>query len=159
MATRTLLAASHASLTPPPPVSTTPEPQGTEEVLDGGVAGFQPTRLRGRPDARDHATGSDEWTPAETAISTIPVGGRVHNITVSPDGEHVYVARSHSVIGINGRQHTAGSIPVTGPAKSLVMDAGGQQLFVMGYDGSVLVIDTREHVAQTLRDECAWNVV
>src|SRR3984885_14645217 len=115
MATRTLLAASHASLTPPPPVSTTPEPQGTEEVLDGGVAGFQPTRLRGRPDARDHATGSDEWTPAETAIATIPVGGRVHDITVSPDGEHVYVARCDAVMVINGRQHIVARIPVAGP--------------------------------------------
>ena len=158
MATRTVLAGSHASLTPPPPVSTAVAPQGSEEVLDG-VAGFQPTRLRRRPDARDHATGSEEWVPAETAISTIPVGGRVHDITVSPDGEHVYVARSDSVIVINGRQHIVARIPVTGPAKNLVMDAGGQQLFVMGYDGSVLVIDTREHVAQTLRDECAWDVV
>jgi hypothetical protein len=51
---------------------------------------------------RDRATGSgpdsDEWMPAETAVATIPVGGRVHDITVSPDGEHVYVARSDSVM-------------------------------------------------------------
>jgi YVTN family beta-propeller protein len=124
-----------------------------------GVAGFQPTRLRGRPDARDHATGSDEWTPAETAIATIPVGGRVHDITVSPDGEHVYVARSDSVMVINGRQHIVGRIPVTGPVKSLVMDADGRQLFVIDYDGSVLVIDTRDHIAQTLWDGCASDVV
>jgi YVTN family beta-propeller protein len=158
MATPTLLAASHASLTPPPPVATTLEPQGSEEVLYG-VVGFQPSRLRRSPDARDHATRSEEWVPAETAISTIPVGGRVHDITVSPDGEHVYVARSDSVIVINGRQHIVARIPVTGPAKSLVMDAGGKQLFVIGYDGSVLVIDTREHIAQTLQDECASDVV
>ena len=68
---------------------------------------------------------SDEWKPAETAIATIPLGGRVHDIVVSPDGDHVYVARCDAVMVINGRQHIVARIPVAGPVKSLVMDAGG----------------------------------
>jgi len=99
------------------------------------------------------------WMPAETAIARIPVGGRVHDIAVSPDGEHVYVARCDAVMVINGRQHIVARIPVAGPVKSLVMDAGGQRLFVIGYDGSVLVIDTRERIAQMLWDGCASDVV
>jgi YVTN family beta-propeller protein len=99
------------------------------------------------------------WMPAETAIATIPVGGRVHDIAVSPDGEHVYVARCDAVMVINGRQHIVARIPVAGAVKSLVMDAGSQQLFVIGYDGSVLVIDTREHVAQTVWDGRGSGVV
>jgi YVTN family beta-propeller protein len=132
-------------------VASTLEREVSEEVLDG-VA-----------DDRDHVTesghDSDEWKPAETAIATIPVGGRVHDIAVSPDGEHVYVARCDAVMVINGRQHIVARIPVTGPVKSLVMDAAGRQLFVINYDGSVLAIDTREHVAQTLRDGGGSGVV
>src|ERR1700752_3492512 len=98
MATRTLLAASHASRTPPPPVASTLEPDVSEEVLDG--VGDDP----------DHVTesghDSDEWKPAETAIATIAVGGRVHDIVVSPDGDYLYVARSDSVVVIKRWQHT-----------------------------------------------------
>jgi YVTN family beta-propeller protein len=158
MATRTLLAASDASLTPPSPVALTLEPEVSEEVLDG-VDGLQPWRFRRGPDVRDHTTGSDEWRPAETAIATVPVGDRVHDMIMSPDGEHVYVARSDSVVVINARHHIVGRIPVGGPAKSLVMDADGKQLFVIDYDGSVVVIDTRDHIAQTLWDGCASDVV
>jgi YVTN family beta-propeller protein len=149
MTIRTLFAASRESLTPPPPVAST---------LDG-VAGFQPCHhCRGR-DTRDHATGSQEWMPGETAIAMIPAGGCVHDITLSPDSEHLYVARSDSVMVINCRQHIVARIPITRPAKSLVMDADGNQLFVIGYDGSVLVINTGDHISQTFWDGCASDVV
>jgi YVTN family beta-propeller protein len=131
---------------PPPRVASTPEPQVTEKV-----------------DGLDRATGcrlsSDDWTLAETAIATIPVGGRVHDITVSPDGEHVYVARSDSVVVINTRHHIVGRIPVGRPAKSLVMDADGKQLFVVDYGASVLVVDTRLYTVQTEWGGCASAVV
>ena len=61
------------------------------------------------------------WMPAETTVATIPVGGRVHDIAVSPDGEHVYVARCDAVMVVNGRQHIVARIPVAGPVKNLVM--------------------------------------
>jgi YVTN family beta-propeller protein len=135
-----------------PLVASTLEPQVSEEVLDSGVG-----------DDRDRAIGSgpdsDGWTPAETAIATIPVDGPVHDMIVSPDGEHVYVARSDSVMVIDAPHHIVGRIPVGGPAKSLVMDADGKQLFVVDYDGSVLVIDTRDYTAQTPWDGCASDVV
>jgi YVTN family beta-propeller protein len=115
--------------------------------------------LDGVGDDRDQVTGSEECMPAATAIATITIGGRVHDITVSPDGEHLYAARSDSVMVINGRQHIVARIPVTGPVKSLVMAASGRQLFVVDYDGSVLAIDTRDHIAQTLWDGCASDVV
>jgi YVTN family beta-propeller protein len=101
----------------------------------------------------------DDWTPAETAIATIPVDGRVQDIAVSPDGEHVYVARSDSVVVINARHHIVARIAVSGPAKSLVMDADGKQLFVVDYDGSVLVVDTSDHTVQTLWDGGVSDVV
>lgn len=92
MTNRTTLTASRASrvrrgrvpLVPPPRVASTQEPQLSEEV-----------------NGPDRAIGSgpncDEWTPAETAIATIRVDGRIHDVTVSPNGEHVYVALSDSV--------------------------------------------------------------
>lgn len=151
MATRTLLATSRMSLTPPPRVGSTPEPLSSEEVWDG-VGDDREIVTESGPD-------SDEWKPAETAVATIAVGGRVHDIVVSPDGAYLYVARSDSVVVINGRQHIVASIPVTGPAKNLVMGADGKQLFVINYDGSVVVIDTLNHIAQTHWDGCASDVV
>src|ERR1700744_343913 len=146
MATRTLLAASHASPTPPPsPVASTQEPEVREEVLDGVG------------DDRDHVTESGH--NSDESIATIAVGGRVHDIVVSPDGEYLYIARSDSVVAVNGRQHIVARIPVTGPAKNLVMGADGRQLFVINYDGSVVVIDTVDHIAQTLWDGSASDVV
>jgi YVTN family beta-propeller protein len=154
MADRTTLTAwcasrvrrERAPLVPPPRIASTQEPRVSEEV-----------------DGRDGATGSgpdsDEWAPAETAVATVPVGGRVHDIAVSPDGGYVYVARSDSVVVINGRHHIVARIPVSGPAESLVMDADGKQLFVVAYDGSVLVVDTRDYTAQTLWGGGASDVV
>jgi len=127
------------------------------------IASRQGPQVSEKVDGPDRATGSgpnsDEWTPAETAVATIQVDGRVYDITVRPDGEHVYVARSDSVIVINGRHHIVGRIPVSGPAKRLMMDADGKQLFVVNYDGSVLVVDTRDYTAQTLLGGCASDVV
>jgi YVTN family beta-propeller protein len=154
MADRTTLTAwcasrvrrGRAPLVPPPRVASTQEPRVGQEV--GGP---------------DRATGSepdpDEWTPTEAAIATVPVDGRVHDIAVRPDGEYVYVARSDSVVVINGRHHIVARIPVSGSVKSLVMDADGTQLFVVGYDGSVLVVDTRDYTAQTLWGGGASDVV
>jgi YVTN family beta-propeller protein len=154
MADRTTLTAwcasrvrrGRAPLVPPPRIASTQEPRVSEEV-DGpyGATGSEPD--------------PDEWTPTETAVATVSVGGRVHDIAVSPDGEYVYAARSDSVVVINGRHHIVARIPVSGPAKSLVMDADGKQLFVVAYDGSVLVVDTRDYTARTLWGGGASDVV
>jgi YVTN family beta-propeller protein len=112
-----------------------------------------------RDSATDRSPTSDEWTPAETAIASISIDGRVHDITVSPDGERVYVAQSDSVLVINGRHHIVGRIPGTGPAKSLVLDACGKHLLVVRYDGSVSVVDTRDYTVQTPWGGCASDIV
>ena len=154
MTTRIPLTASRASrvrrgraaLVPPPRAASPPEP-----------------RVSGKGDGADRATGSgpgsDDWTPAETAIATISVDGRAHDITVRPDGEHFYVALSDSVMVVNSRHHIVARIPVSGTAKRLLMDAHGKQLFVVDYDGSVLVVDTRDYTAQTLSGACVSDVV
>jgi YVTN family beta-propeller protein len=120
-----------APLAPPAPFVSTLESRVGEEVFDGGSG----------PD-------SDAWTPVETAVARIPVDGPVHDIAVSPDGEHVYVAHSDSVVVINGQHRIVGKIPLSGAAKSLVTDVGGNQLFVVDYDGSVLALDARDYTAQ-----------
>jgi YVTN family beta-propeller protein len=154
MADRTTLTAwcasrvrrGRAPLVPPPRIASTQEPRVSEEVAGpDGATGSEPD--------------PDEWTPTETAVATVQVGGRVHDIAVSPDGDYVYVARSDSVVVINGRHHIVARIPVSGPAKSLVTDADGKQLFVVAYDGSVLVVDTRDYTAQTLWGGGALDVV
>jgi DNA-binding beta-propeller fold protein YncE len=112
---------------------------------------------------RDRATGSvlvpDAWMPTEAVIATVPVGGCVDDITVSPDGERIYAARSDSVVVINGWHSIVARIPIRGPAKSLAMDVAGTRLFVVHYDGSVVVINTRDYTAQTPWDGSASDVV
>src|ERR1700758_2277890 len=118
MAGPTPLAAGRAPSAPPGPVVSKLESQIAGDVFDSGPG----------PD-------SDVWTPVETVIATIPVDGPVHDIAVSPDGEHVYVARADSVVVIDGGHRIVRRIPLGGAAKSLVTNAGGDQLFVIDYDG------------------------
>jgi YVTN family beta-propeller protein len=137
-----------------------PESKVSEELLDEELVGFWRSRF---PSGQDRCTrcvpDTAEWRTAETAIATILVGGRVHDITMSPDGEHVYVARSDSAVVIDSRHRIVARIPVSGPTKSLVVDAGGRQLLVVDYHGSASVIDTRDYSMQTLWDGNALDVV
>jgi DNA-binding beta-propeller fold protein YncE len=114
-------------------------------------------------DDQDRATSSvlvpETWMPTGTAIATIPVGDRVDDITVSPDGERIYAARSNSIVVINRWHSIVARIPIRGPAKGLAMDVAGAQLFVVHYDGSVVVINTHGYSAQTLWDGPALDVV
>jgi DNA-binding beta-propeller fold protein YncE len=162
MASRYSITAWRAPLAPPSPVASLLEPQAPEEVLASDVSGFRTRPCRGVHDGHRKARSrpdSEEWTPAETAIAAIWVDGRVHDISVSPDGEHLFVARSDSVMVINGGHHIVGSIPVTGPVKSLLMGEDGTRLFVIHYDGSVAVVDTHDYTVQTPWGGCASNVV
>jgi YVTN family beta-propeller protein len=126
------------------------------------VIGFPPSRPPRGLDYRDRVTGPlldfGEWMPTETAIAAIPVGGRVHDVMVSPGGERIYVARSDSVMVFNRWHGVVAKIPIRGPAKSLAMDVDGTQLFVVHYDGSVVIIDTRDCTTQTPWDGCASDV-
>ena len=163
MASRYSMTAWRAPLAPPPPAAAPLEPQAPEEVLVSDVSGFR-TR---RSSSAGRMTGIadrfrarlNEWAPAETAIAAIWVDGHVHDITVSPDGERLFVARSDSVVVINGLHHIVGRIPVTGPGKSLVMGEDGTQLFVIHYDGSVVVVDTHGYTVQAPWGGCASSVV
>jgi YVTN family beta-propeller protein len=159
MGNRSTVRAWRAPLAPPVAVDLTLERQVSGDPLDSGVASFLPFGL----DDRDRATGSllvpDEWMPTETAIGAVQVGGRIHDITLSPDGERIYVARSDSVVVMNRRQSIVARIPIREPGKSLVTDVDGTQLFVVHYDGSVVVIDTRDYTAQTPWDGRASDVV
>lgn len=60
-----------------------------------------------------------------TAISTIPVSGQLHDIAVSPDGEHAYVALSNSVTVLNGGHRVVADIPLPDHPRNLVMAADG----------------------------------
>ena len=163
MVGRYSLTAWRAPLAAPPPAAAPLEPRAAEEVLVSDNIGFWPRHFSSGPEDRDSETGygpgSDAWTPAETAIAAIWVDGRVHDISVSPDGERLFVARSDSVVVINGRHHIVGRIPVSGPVKSLVMNADGKQLLVIYYDGTVLIVDTRDYTVQTPWGGCASDMV
>jgi YVTN family beta-propeller protein len=162
MASRYSITAWRAPLAPPSPVASLLEPQAPEEVLASDVSGLRTRPCRGVHDGHREARSGyapEEWAPVETAIATIWVDDRVHDITVSPDGEHLFVARSDSVMVINGGHHIVGSIPVTGPVKSLLMGEDGTRLFVIHYDGSVAVVDTHDYTVQTPWGGCASNVV
>ncbi|MFZ0717076.1 YncE family protein [Mycobacterium sp.] len=102
---------------------------------------------------------TNDCEPMETAISTIPVNGHVHDIAVSRNGEHAYVALSKSVAVLNGEQRVVASIPLPDHPKNLLMDADGRQLMVSQCGGSVSVVDTDTYTVKTLRDRCVSDVV
>ena len=95
----------------------------------------------------------------ETAISTIPVNGHVHDITVSRDGERAYVALSKSVTVLNSENRVVASIPLPDHPKNLSIDADGTQLIVSQRGGSVSVVDTDTYTVKILRDCFVSDVV
>ena len=105
------------------------------------------------------AIDTDDGEPMETAISTIPVKGRVHDIAVSRNGERAYVALSTSVAVLNGEHRVVASIPLPDHPKNLLMDADGKQLIVSQRGGSASVVDTDTYTVKTLRDRCLSDVV
>lgn len=95
----------------------------------------------------------------ETAVSTIPVDGRVHDIAVSRDGEHAYVALSGSVTVLDGGHRAVASIALPDHPKRLLMDADGKQLIVGQRGGAVSVVDTDTYAVKTRAERCVSDVV
>ena len=89
------------------------------------------------------------WAPAEDVVATIALGGRVASVIANPQSAHVYVAEPDSVAVIGGGNHVVARIPLNGEPRELVIDADGTRLFAIGYDGSVSVIGTADHVVKT----------
>jgi YVTN family beta-propeller protein len=95
----------------------------------------------------------------ETAISTIPVKGRVHDIAVNRNSEHAYDALSEAVMVLNRGHRVVANIPLPDHPKNLLMDADGKRLIVSHRGGSASVVDTDTYTVKTLRDRCLSDVV
>ena len=131
---------------------------GVVERIAGGTDALRPVHVCHGLD-RQPAIDTDDGKPMETAISTIPVKGHVHDIAVSRNGEHAYVALSKSVAVLNGEHRVVASIPLPDHPKNLLMDADGKQLIVSQRGGSASVVDTDTYTVKTLRDRCLSDVV
>ena len=131
---------------------------GVIEGIAGGTDALRPVHVCQGLD-RQPAIDTDDGKPMETAISTIPVKGHVHDIAVSRNGEHAYVALSKSVTVLNGEHRVVASIPLPDHPKNLLMDADGKQLIVSQRGGSASVVDTDTYTVKTLRDRCVSDVV
>ena len=129
---------------------------GVVEGIAGGTDALRPVHVCQGLDRRP-AIDTDDGKPMETAISTIPVKGHVHDIAVSRNGEHAYVALSKSVAVLNGEHRVVASIPLPDHPKNLLMDADGKQLIVSQRGGSASVVDTDTYTVKTLRDRCRFG--
>jgi YVTN family beta-propeller protein len=104
---------------------------------------FHPTRPILYVAGRDGQLVSLIDTRTNTVTADMVVGGRPHNIVVSPDGKELYVANEHGSLDVfslttNLRTH---SLPI-GPAHGMAMTPDGKQLYVsMPGAGRVAVID------------------
>jgi YVTN family beta-propeller protein len=96
------------------------------------------------------ADNTDCGVPTDAVVATIPVGEGASDIVISPDSQHVYVARRDSVAVIGRSQHVVATIPVTGDARDLAINADGTRLFVTDYGGSVSVIKTHDRTVRTV---------
>jgi hypothetical protein len=98
---------------------------GVFEGIAGGTDALRPVHVCHGLD-RQRAIDTHDGKPMETAISTIPVKGHVHDIAVSRNGEHAYVALSKSVAVLNGEHRVVAGIPLPDHPKNLLMDADGK---------------------------------
>jgi YVTN family beta-propeller protein len=115
------------------------------------------TRAEGlSPTARSAEIGVEHGMPAETVAATIPLGGRVHDVIASPEGERIYVAGSDQILVFNGQHHIVARVPHSGQPKSLAIDATGKRLFVVHHGGEVSVLDTGDHTVRTLPN--VWDL-
>ncbi len=131
---------------------------GFAEGITGGADVLRPARVGQGPDRRP-SIDTNDGEPMQTAISTIPLKGHVHDIIVSRDGEHAYVALSESVTVLNGENLVVASIPLPGHPKNLLMDADGKQLIVGQRGGLVSVVDTDTYTVKALRNCVVSDVV
>jgi YVTN family beta-propeller protein len=118
----------------------------------------RPLPLQAAAAVIDHEFHSDDGTglsvPAETVIATIPLGDRINDIVVGPEGK-VYVAQSEFVTVLNRMNHITARIPVTGDLKQLMLTADGSRLYAIHYDGSASIISTADHSAKAVSG--GWN--
>jgi YVTN family beta-propeller protein len=131
---------------------------GVVERIAGGTDALRPVHVcHGL--SRQRAVDTHDGKPMKAAISTIPVKGHVHDIAVSRNGEHAYVALSKSVAVLNGEHRVVAGIPLPDHPKNLLMAADGKRLIVSQRGGSVSVVDTDTHTVKTLRGRCVSDVV
>ena len=98
---------------------------GVVEGIAGGTDALRPVHVCQGLD-RQPAIDASDGKSMETAISTIPFKGHVHDIAVSRNGERAYVALSKSVAVLNGEHRVVAGIPLPDHPKNLLMDADGK---------------------------------
>jgi YVTN family beta-propeller protein len=114
----------------------------TVSLTPYGMA-FHPTQPILYVGGRDGQTVSLVDTRTNVVTGEMMVGGRPHNIVVSPDGTELYVANEAGSLDVfslttNLRTH---SLPI-GPAHGMAMSPDGAQLYVsMPSAGMVAIID------------------
>ena len=79
----------------------------------------------------------------------VPVGARVCDVVAGSDTDQVYVAADDCVTVMAGCD-IAARIPVGPETKRLILGADGAFLYVLGYDGSVRIISTADHMVTTI---------
>ena len=131
---------------------------GVVEGIAGGTDALPPVHVGKGLDPQP-AIDTNDGKPMETAISAIPVNGHVHDIALSRNGEHAYVALSTSVAVLSGEHRVVASIPLPDHPKNLLIDADGKRLIVSQRGGSVSVVDTDTYTVKTMRDCFVSDVV
>jgi YVTN family beta-propeller protein len=93
-------------------------------------------------------------------VRTIPLGCRVHDVVISPDGAYVYATTAKSVNVIDRAHRVVATIPVDVDPKSTMVSPHGSLVYVTGYDGSIAIINTVDQTVRTIdRDASTAQVV
>jgi YVTN family beta-propeller protein len=93
---------------------------------------------------------SDYWVPAETVTAAVSLGDRVRDIVANPARDQAYVLTQDAVTVIGDGDHIVATIPVSGWARDITVDAAGDRLFVTSYGGPVSVIDIADASVRTI---------
>jgi len=93
-------------------------------------------------------------------VATIALGGHACDVVTSPDGDHIYATTAKSVTVIDRAHRVVANIPVDVDPKRTVVSADGSRLYVIGYNGSISIINAVDYTVRTVvRDASTAEII
>jgi YVTN family beta-propeller protein len=93
-------------------------------------------------------------------VGTIALDCHAHHVVASPQGDYVYATTAKSVNVIDRTHRVVARIPIGVDPKRTMVSPDGSRVYVMGYEGSLSIIDAVDYTVITAgRDASTAEVV
>ena len=88
-------------------------------------------------------------------VATIALGGHACDVVISPDGDRIYATTAKSVTVIDRAHRVVANIPVDVDPKRTMVSPDGSRLYVIGYNGSISIINAADFTVRTVVREAS----